>query len=120
MDKRAYLLSWSVWNYKEIQIAGDYVLPNTLINNPYFKPTVGINELLTQNQRVYPLHPTTANRGYANGILNKDSLLVNVTAACGPLIYRGDRFPDDYNQNAFVCEPQANLIKRNILTFEAD
>jgi len=108
------------YNYNEIQIAGDYVLPNTLIGNPYFKPKEGINELLTQNQRVYPLHPTTVNRGYANGILNKDSLLVNVTAACGPLIYRGDRFPDDYNQNAFVCEPQANLVKRDILTFADD
>ncbi|TKK65112.1 c-type cytochrome [Ilyomonas limi] len=108
------------YNYNEIQIAGDYVLPNTLINNPYFKPKVGINELLTQDQRVYPLHPTTVNRGYAKDILDKDSLLVNVTAACGPLIYRGDRFPDDYNQNAFVCEPQANLVKRDILTFAED
>jgi len=108
------------YNYNEVQIAGDYVLPNTLIGNPYFKPRKGINELLTENQRVYPLHPTTVNRGYANGILNKDSLLVNVTAACGPLIYRGDQFPGNYYQNAFVCEPQANLVKRNILTFADD
>jgi len=108
------------YNYNEIQIAGDYVLPNTLIGNPYLKPKEGINKLLTENQRVYPLHPTTVNRGYANGILDKDSLLLNVTASCGPVIYRGGKFPDEYNQNAFVCEPQANLVKRNILTFEAD
>ena len=93
------------------------MLPNTLINNPYLKPKEAINKLLTDNQRVYPLHFTTVNRGYVKGILNADSLLVNFTAACGLLIYRGGQFPEEYNQNAFICEPQANLIKRNILTF---
>lgn len=106
------------YNYNSTQIAGDYVLPNTLINNPFLKPTEAINIALTDNQKVYPLHPTTVNRGYAKGVLNKDSLLVEFTAACGPLIYRGDQFPDEYNQNVFVCEPQANLVKRDILTFE--
>lgn len=107
------------YNYNEIQLAGDYALPNTLINNPYLRPKEGINRILTKDQRIYPLHPTTVNRGYVEGILNKDSVLINFTAACGPLIYRGDQFPDEYDQNAFVCEPQANLIKRNILSFEA-
>lgn len=107
------------YNYNEVQLVGDYVLPNTLINNPYFKPKEAINKTLTTNQRVYPLHSTTVNRGYVEGILNKDSMLNRFTAACGPLIYRGDKFPPDYNQNAFVCEPQANLIKRNILSFES-
>ncbi len=107
------------YNSNEIQLAGDYVLPNTVIGNPYFKPTEAIDKLLTENQKVYPLHPTTVNRGGEKGILNKDSLLVNATAACGPLIYRGDQFPDEYQLNAFVCEPQANLVKRNILTFNA-
>lgn len=106
------------YNYNENHIAGDYVLPNTLINNPYLKPKEGINKLLTENQRLYPLHATTVNRGYSKGILDKDSLLLNFTASCGPLIYRGDQFPEEYNQNAFACEPQANLVKRDILTFE--
>lgn len=105
------------YNSNEIQLSGDYVLPNTLIRNPYYKPKEAINIILTDNQRVYPLHPTTVNRGYEKGILNKDSLLLRFTAACGPLIYRGNQFPDDYHENAFVCEPQANLIKRDILTF---
>ncbi|HEY9363155.1 MAG TPA: c-type cytochrome [Chitinophagaceae bacterium] len=107
------------YNSNEIQIAGDYVLPNTIINNPYLKPKEAINRMLTDDQRVYPLHPTTVNRGSEKGILNKDSLLVKFTAACGPLIYRGGQFPDSYNQNAFACEPQANLVKRNVLTFDA-
>ena len=105
------------YNYNEMQIAGDYVLPNTVIQNPYLKPMAAVNQPLTTNQRVYPLHPTTVNRGAEEGILTEDSLLINVTAACGPLIYRGGQFPDAYAQNAFMCEPAANLVKRNLLTF---
>ena len=107
------------YNYNEIQLAGDYVLPNTLIKNPYMKPKEAVNKVLTENQNVYPLHPTTVNRGYVKGILNKDSILIKFTAACGPLIYRGDQFPADYSQNAFICEPEGNLIKRDILNFKS-
>ena len=106
------------YNYNELQLAGDYVLPNMLIANPYYKPKEGINKELTENQRVYPLHATTVNRGYAKGVLGKDSMLLNATAACGPVIYRGDQFPEAYSQNAFVCEPQANVVKRNLLHFD--
>ncbi len=107
------------YSYNELQLAGDYVLPNASIGNRYIKPKETINKVFTTDQRVYPLHPTTVNRGYVKGILNKDSVLVKFTAACGPLIYRGDQFPAGYSENAFVCEPQANLVKRNILTFES-
>jgi len=107
------------YNYNEVQLVGDYVLPNTAIANPYMKPQEAVNKALTENQHIYPLHPTTVNRGYVAGILNKNSVLIRFTAACGPLIYRGDQFPAEYNQNAFVCEPEANLIKRNVLTFES-
>ncbi|MEO6134533.1 MAG: c-type cytochrome, partial [Ginsengibacter sp.] len=47
----------------------------------------------------------------------KDSLLIKFTAACGPVVYQGSQFPEEYQQNVFVCEPQANLIKRDILNF---
>jgi mono/diheme cytochrome c family protein len=107
------------YNSNEIQISGDYVLPNTLIQNPYYKPKEAINIILTNNQFVHPIHPTTVNRGYEKGILDKDSLLVRVTAACGPLVYRGGQFPKEFNENVFICEPQGNLVKRNILTFES-
>jgi putative membrane-bound dehydrogenase-like protein len=106
------------YNSNETQLIGDYVLPNSFINNPYLKPREAINKILTNNQRIYPLHPTTVNRGYAKGILTSDSLLARFTAACSPLVYRGGQFPQDYDQNVFVCEPQANLVKRNILTFD--
>jgi mono/diheme cytochrome c family protein len=105
------------YNNNTTQLIGDYVLPNTLIRNPFLKPKAGINKIIVEEQRVFPLHPTIVNRGYDKGILDENGLLVNFTAACGPLLYRGGQFPASYNQNAFVCEPMGNLIKRNVLTF---
>lgn len=102
------------------QLLGDFVLPNRLVRNRYLEPKKGVNRLLTDDQRVYPLHGTSVNRGYAPGVLNQDSLLKEVTAACSPLVYRGGTFPNAYDQNVFVCVPGGNLIKRNILTFHGD
>ena len=63
------------------------------------------------------MHVTSVNRGYQKDVLDADSILVNVTSACGPLVYRGGQFPSEYNQNAFVCAPEVNTIKRHILSF---
>lgn len=105
------------YNNNSTQLQGDYVLPNRAIRNKYFKPMIAEGQKLTNN-KVFPIHQTSVNRGYQKGILDEKGYLVNVTAACGPLVYRGGSFPEKYNQNAFVCVPEANLIKRNILSFE--
>jgi glucose/arabinose dehydrogenase len=60
---------------------------------------------------------TAVNRGYSKGVLDETGKLRNVTAACGPLVYRGGQFPKEYDQNAFVWVPEANVIKRIILSF---
>ncbi len=106
------------YNNNSTQIMGDYALPNVLTRNKYYAPKDGLGKVLTSNQRVYPLHATLVNRGYEKGVLDADSMLVNVTSSCGPLVYRGGQFPADYDQNAFVCAPEVNLIKRNLLNFD--
>ena len=106
------------YNDNSTQLAGDYVLPNQHIRNPYWQPKGGIGKVLTDNQRVYPLQATMINRGYQPGVLDADSMLVNVTSACGPLIYRGGQYPAAYDQNAFVCVPEVNAVKRNVLHFD--
>lgn len=105
------------YNNNSTQLQGDYVLPNKAIQNRYFTPRIAESQKLT-NDSVFPIHQTSVNRGYEKGVLDKNGYLITVTAACGPLIYRGGTFPEIYNQNAFVCVPEANLIKRNILTFD--
>lgn len=105
------------FNNNATQLQGDYVLPNKAIQNRYFKPSIAENQRLTNNS-VFPIHQTSVNRGYEKGVLDEKGYSTSVTAACGPLIYRGGAFPESYHQNAFVCVPEANLIKRNILTFK--
>jgi len=106
------------YNNNTVQLIGDYALPNMFLRNPYLTPKAAVDKVLTPDQRVYPLHPTSVNRGGEKGILSKDSILLEFTAACGPLVYRGDQFPADYLQNAFTCEPEGNLVKRNVLSFD--
>ncbi|WP_299320628.1 c-type cytochrome [uncultured Maribacter sp.] len=101
-------------------LLGDYVLPNTLINNKYFTPKSSVDKLLTTDQRVYPVFAGSVNRGYAKGVLNADSILVKATAACSPLVYRGGQFTSLYDENVFVCIPEGNLIKRTLLSFTGD
>jgi mono/diheme cytochrome c family protein len=105
------------FNDNSTNIKGDYVLPNKAIRNKYFKPSGSENQALGSN-KVFPIHATSVNRGYVKGILDDKGHLKEVTSACGPLVYRGGAFPEAYNQNAFVCVPEANLIKRNILDFK--
>jgi mono/diheme cytochrome c family protein/glucose/arabinose dehydrogenase len=107
------------YNNNSTLLQGDYVLPNTVINNPYYTPEKSISKTLTTNQRVYPLHVTSVNRGYEKGVLDQDSMLVNATSACGPMVYRAGQFTDDYNENVFVCTPEVNLIKRHVLDFSS-
>ena len=105
------------YNYNWSQLHADLVPPNYLSRNKHHKATTGIDQGLTIDRRVYPIRPNPAvNRGYIPGTLDKDGKLLEFTAACSPLVYRGAALPADYAGNVFVCEPAGNLIKRNVLT----
>lgn len=107
------------YNGNSSNVEGDYFSPGFGFSNANQKGVSGYNERPVPNNRVYPIRPTPGiNRGYVPGMLDDSLRLVNFTAACGPLIYRGNQFGSDYKFNAFVPEPSANLIKRNILTEE--
>ncbi|WP_177181244.1 DUF7133 domain-containing protein [Parapedobacter koreensis] len=102
------------YNDNSSNLSGDYFPPGLGAGNPNQRRVAGYNETIVGDTRVYPIHPTTGvNRGYMEGVLDSTGRLVNFTAACGPLVYRGGLIP---GTNAFVAEPSANLIKRNVLT----
>ena len=103
------------YNDNSNQLQGDFVPPGLLSRNPHLPGSVGLQQQINSNQRVYPLHATSINRGYMEGVLDENQRLKHFTSACGPLIYRGDQFPDTFYGNAFVCAPEANLVKRNIV-----
>ncbi len=104
------------YNYNWSQLHADLVPPNYLSRNKHHKPTTGIDQGLTIDRRVYPVRPNPAvNRGYIPGTLDKAGHLLEFTAACSPLVYRGTALPAAYSGNVFVCEPAGNLVKRNVL-----
>ena len=101
------------YNNNSKNILGDYFMPSFGKE----EDTPGFNEDIVRDNSVFPARPTPGvNRGYMEGILDDSLRLRNFTAASGPVIYRGGAFGKNYQGNAFVPEPSANLIKRNILS----
>lgn len=87
------------------------VAPRYGVRNRNHGTVAGLNERVVDDQSVWPVRITPGvNRGYRPGVL-KDWKLSRVTAACAPLIHRGDGLPDGYGGAAFVCEPAANLVQ---------
>jgi mono/diheme cytochrome c family protein/glucose/arabinose dehydrogenase len=81
-------------------------------------PGVGVQ--VVKDQTTWPARVNPGvNRGYQKGELREDGTLAHCTAACGPVIYRGDNFPAEFRGNAFICEPAGNLITRRVLREES-
>lgn len=107
------------YNNNSENLLGDYFSPGLGAYNQNQKNVAGFNEKIVADTRVYPARPNTGvNRGYMEGILDDSLRLVNFTAACGPVIYSGNLFGPEYYGNAFIAEPAANLIKRDILNYK--
>ena len=104
-----------LFNSNEDQLRGDLV-PSHYLTGKAGGQMPGLNVKIAVDQSVFPIRVTPGvNRGYRADILRQDGRLAKFTAACGPCVYRGDQFPAEFRGNAFVCEPAANLIKRNLL-----
>lgn len=105
------------YNNNSVNLLGDYFLPGLGSFNPDQQHTDGYDENIVPDNRTYPIHATPGvNRGYQEGILDDSLRLVDLTAACGPVVYESPLLGRDYFNNAFVAEPAGNLIKRNILS----
>ncbi len=104
------------YNNNSQNLLGDYFAPGFSATNSNQRSMACFDEEIVADNRVYPSRPTPGvNRGYMEGVLDDSLRLVNFTAASGPALYRGDLFSNEYQLNAFVAEPSANLVKRNIL-----
>ncbi|GAB3529528.1 dehydrogenase [Pontibacter brevis] len=104
------------YNTNPMNLLGDYFAPGFGASNSNQRSVAGFNERIVPDNKVYPIRPTPGvNRGYMEGVLDDSLRLVSFTAACGPVVYRGDLFGEAFASNVFVAEPAGNLIKRNIL-----
>jgi mono/diheme cytochrome c family protein len=99
-------------NHNSTLLLGDQAWPQAVLQHRYLMPQHSLSQVLPDHQRLYPSHATWINRGYQPGTLDSLGRVTTPTATCGPLIFRGDGLqPTDYGQ-AFVCAPEANLVKR--------
>jgi mono/diheme cytochrome c family protein len=108
------------YNHNSANVIGDYFTPGLGATNKNQREVAGYNMAVVPDNRVYPAHATPGvNRGYLPGVLDTAQRLLNFTAACGPLIYRGNLFGSDYRLNSFVAEPAGNLVKRNTMKLDS-
>lgn len=86
-----------------------------LRRNPNFAATGANVQLVPGRLPIWPSRITPGvNRGYQT--LNDAFKITSMTAASGPVVYRGTLFPPEFRGDAFVPEPSGNLIKRIKLT----
>src|SRR4029079_6319419 len=92
------------------------VVPTAYLKRNSNFSAAGANvQLAPANLKVWPGRVTPGiNRGYRT--LDEQGKMYAVTAACGPVIYRGALFPEEFHGDAFICEPAGNLLKRIKLT----
>ncbi len=128
-EKTQYRGQWGItqddwgrlfYNHNSTVLQVDDMVPNAVESNPHRQ--TGDRRMYGEARvptRVWPRRVTPGvNRGYRPETLDDTGRLVNVTSAAGPVIYRGDQFPPEYQGNAFVQETAANLVKRVVLSEE--
>lgn len=126
-EKTAFRGQWGIthdatgrlyYNDNSNQLRGDFTLPNLVNQNPKYRPTKTVRQTIVKDQSVYPINATAVNRGYIPGMLHDDGKLKNFTSACGPVYFEGVGLNEAYQKNFFVCGPEVNLIKRNLVNFD--
>src|SRR5688572_29358384 len=103
-------------NNNSVALYTDVIPAEYLLRNRHLPNARGANVQLAgpEDISVWPARITTGvNRGYR--ILREDGTLPVLTAACGPVIYRGSSFPKSFYGDAFIAEPAGNLVKRLVL-----
>jgi putative membrane-bound dehydrogenase-like protein len=108
-------------NDSESTLQVDLVPTPYYARNPAMLRTRGSDEVLTNDanniNEVWPVrsNPGT-NRSYQFGVTRPaDGTVVQVTAACTPTVFRGDRLPPELYGNVFLAEPAGNLVRRIVL-----
>lgn len=102
------------YNTNSDPIRVDLIASEYLERNRHISPAGTNAQLVPSSLRVWPSRVTPGiNRGYRS--LDQEGKMLAMTAACGPLVYRGSLFPAEYRGNVFVCEPSGQLVKRIVL-----
>ncbi len=87
-------------------------LPNVAHRNPKQKFPAGLLKRRVGGNDVYPVRVTPGvNRGYLDDILNEEYKLAKMTSGGGPVVYRGNQYPQQYNNIGIITESAGNLLR---------
>ncbi len=105
------------FNYNFTPLLTTSFLPNVATRNPKHKFPDTLTQQKVGSNDVYPIRVTPGiNRGYMKDMYADGYKLKTHTAACGPLIYRGNQFPKEYYGMGLAQEPAGNLMKATKIT----
>ncbi len=108
------------YNNNSNPLYGDLIAGHYSVRNPHHPSRHGVNVPLFNERTVWTSRVNPGiNRGYQKPML-RDGHLATWTAACGPVIYRGDQYPAAMVGDAFIPEPSGNMIRRQRITWKAD
>lgn len=119
-DKTSFRGQWGMaqdnygrlyYNENWFGVKADQLLPNTLMRNRNYQLGTAHGRHLSFRDKLYPARITPGvNRG-GEGDIDEEGYLKAATGASGPVAYRGDQFPPEYQDTALFCEPAANLVR---------
>jgi len=91
----------------------DYIAPGYYARNPNLIRTSGLYEnLVNQDDTlIWPARPTPGlNRGYRVDMRRPDGSASYYGGVSSPMVYRGDRLPEELHEQAFVVDGPTNLV----------
>jgi PKD repeat protein/glucose/arabinose dehydrogenase len=92
------------WLYADL-VPGDYLLRGS------FESSHGIGAEIVDNSSIYTVQKNYGtNRAYRDGYHRPDGRMREITAACGPGIYRGDLFDEEIVNQAFIPDPAGHVV----------
>lgn len=91
----------------------DYIAPDYYARNPNLIRTTGLyDNLVNQDDTmIWPARPTPGlNRGYRVDMRRPDGSASYYGGVSSPMIYRGDRLPEELHNQALVVDGPTNLV----------
>lgn len=119
-DKTAFRGQWGLcqddygrlfYNSNSSYLHADWIPAHYLSRNKSYSAKWGIGARVVNTSEIFSIRVNPGiNRGYQSNMLMNDGRLARVTAVCGPTVYRGHQFPEDFRGGAFVPEPAGNAV----------
>jgi len=105
-------------NWNEQPLFVDIIPVRYFVRNPAMVRTRGLYDILIERDEtaIWPVRPTPGlQRAYRKGFLRPDGTATTYASSADPMIFRGDRLPEEIQGDAFIADSPTNLVHRLII-----